>query len=782
MKRLFVLIALILTTLTSVAQDAATPIVPLTERIFLTTERSTAALGDVLKVRGAVLSTDYADFKPYSRYVNIELIGTDTDRRGHETDDRVIVRQKVSCDPRGYFYATLPTDACRHEGRYYLRAYTRFMRNRPVETFPMTSVLLTYDARRESSSGGACVVTFYPEGGRLMSGVQQQLVAYVTDAFGHPVDDARLAIVDGADTLATALTRRSGYAALTLTDGALVAAAQGRPAPHVSIVRGDQHMTLDLPAIQPAAPFLRAYRTGQKLRVQVVGQPLLDPGRTRLYAFQSGFGLQELTLPAADGVVTLDTSEMPDGLMTFWLTTAGADGAAPEVVSQRSVWVGGMPVGTTAAPTLRPHIAAAALAMPDATPDSTIVIRHIVGAETATPRAFEMLHLSNVRSLAPFPAAIYAEAERDARTDLDLWLTTARFVAFDVADALAGAFDYPLAPERALTISGTALTPDGRRLKAGNVEMLNLETMDSHVAAIADDGHYEQAVADYADGDRFFIESVDTKHKGRRYGVTVEEETPAALANWLRAADEASAHTGRMAHTVVSGIAGGIDLGEAVVTARSDNRPDIHASQMEGIYVFSHETLQQPQYVDIESVLRRSGWVDIQYADTDSPAPKYLGELAERLAPGMLAANDPQGKMPINKVCIYRSERTKRQSLQEGGSVWMNFLLNDVLVTRNFEDILSMSVDGLESIEIVKPTLSDPRLIRNNSMNGLVIIKSRHVMKAKDIPSAGINVRPAGLALPIAPDSPTTALRPDRGERIGVEVITPDRRIVSWEE
>lgn len=774
MKRILSLVALVLFSLVSMAQDAAQPVVPLTERIFLSPERATLALGDVLTVRGNVLSTDYSDFYPYSRYVHLELIGRATDRKGRVHEDSVIVHQKVQTDDRGYFYATLPTDACAQEGRYYLRAYTRFMRNRPVETFPMTSVLLTYDARREDSlQGGTCIVSLFPEGGRLHDGMQQQLVAYVTDNYGNPVGGAQLAVVADADTLATAVTRASGYASLMLMEGALKATSGDALAPHVSIVNAGQTMCADLPEVTAAAPQICTFRTGQKLRLQVVGQHLTDAATTHLYGFQSGFGLKEFPLPSPGSALTLDMSEMPEGLFTFWLTEGTAE-TAPRILSERSVWVGTLQhsVGATAK-----GVSSGSVAIPD----SAVIIRHIVGDEQHTPRAFEMLHLYNVRSDAPFPTVLYSEAERDARADLDLWLATAHFVGFDVANALAGAFDYPFAPERSLTIAGTAITPDGRPLRAGSVEILNLETMDSHISPIDAEGHYEQAVADYASGERFFIESVDTDRKNHRYGVTVEEERPATMHNWLRVADDASAHTGRLAKTVISQLAGGVDLNEAVITARSNNRPDVHTSQMEGIYIFSHETLQQPQYIDLESVLRRSGWVDIQFAETDNPAPKYVSDLAERLGGSMYKNNGTAEKMPINKVCIYRSERTKKQSLMEGGAVWMNFLLDDVLITHNFEDLLSLPVDGLESIEIVKPSLSDPRLLRNSSMNGLVIIKSRHLMKSKDIPSKGITVQPAGLTLPTMPDAPSV-LRPGKGERIAVEVVTPDRQIISWEE
>lgn len=756
------------------AQNDEGPIVPLSERVFLTTEKNICRLGDWLNVRGVVLSTDYKDFAPYSRYVNVELIGSMTDRKDKEHVDSVIVRQKVRTDERGYFFLTLPTDACQKEGRYYLRAYTRFMRNQPVQTFPMTSVLLTYDARRmQAGEGGGCVVSFFPEAGRLMTEVQQRIVAYVTDDYGNPVEGAALALVAGDDTLATATSRSSGYAAFMATPPTLPDRAA-----YVSISKDEQQMKVDLPEASEATPFIRPSVVAGKLRLQIVNRHLLSAD-SHLYGFMSGFGMTEYPIPSAEGILTMDTREMPDGLMTFWLTDAsspqsggprGAATSVPNVICQRSVWIGN--VGNQA---------------PREVPDSSIVVRRLVSDEHHAPRAFEMLNLFNVRSDAPFPRTFYSEPEREARTDLDLWLATSHFVGFDLADALAGRFDYPLAPEQALSLSGQALTPDGRPLKSGNVEILNLATLDSYLCPIGEDGRYEQAVADFTTGMQFFIESVNTGGKNNRYGATLEEEQPAMMCNWMRQTDEASAHIGKAAKTVVSSIAGGVDLGEAVITARSNNRPDWHTSQMEGVYIFSHETLQKPSFIDVESVLRRSGWVDIRMRDTSNPAPNYIGELAQ-MNPYMAAQNGEGEKLAVNKVCFYRSDRTQKQSLMEGGSEWMNFLLNDQLITHNFEDVLSMSVDGIESIEIVKPTLSDPRLIRNHSMNGLVIIKSRHLMKSKDIPSRGITVEPAGLTLPQTPDPSTgfgtgsPTFHPAAGQRIAVDVITPDRQIFSFEE
>lgn len=184
----------------------------------------------------------------------------------------------------------------------------------------------------------------------------------------------------------------------------------------------------------------------------------------------------------------------------------------PNIISQRSVWIGNVR-------NQAPH----------ELPDGSIVVRHLINDEHRAPRAFEMLSLFNVRSDVPFPRTFYSESEREARTDLDLWLATSHFVGFDLADALAGRFDYPLAPEQALSLSGQALTPDGRPMKSGNVEILNLSTLDSYLCPIGEEGRYEQAVADFTTGTKFFIESVNIGGKNNPYDAAEDR----GMRHWL---------------------------------------------------------------------------------------------------------------------------------------------------------------------------------------------------------------------------------------------------------
>ena len=758
MSRILYFLLAAIVSLSAHAQSGEGAIVPLTERGYISPDCSVCTLGDTLRVHGVVLSTDYTDFYPYSRYVSVELVGRSSSAGGLDSDT-VIVRQKVRTTDQGAFYATIPTDRCRGEGRYYLRAYTRFMRNRPVETFAMSSVMLTLGRRQQHFEGGDWHVACFPEGGRLQANAQQRMVVYVRDNYGNPVADAELTAVSGGDTLAIGRTRASGYGALSLmhlsegTQGSIIVGKDGRM------------MTADLPEVGPAAPALRVFLTGSKLRVQLTGTDetptTADPGRLHLYAFQYGFGIKEY--PIATGMLTIDTRDTPDGLMTFWLT----DGT--DVLCQRSVWVGR--VGNT-----RPaELDAAALA---AVPEGTTVIRRIVSDDASSVHAFEALCLMpQVRSDVPFPAVCYRESEREARADLDLWLQTTRFVAFDLKDALAANFDYPFAPEPVLTLRGTAYNQQQKPLTKGSVELINLRTMANYVCAIDAEGRYEQAVDDYLPGDQFFIESIDQGGKNRRYGASLEENTPPVMYNWLRLVDEANAEAGTHAAVTSTALGYGIDLGEASVTAQRLNG-DWRTSRMEGLFFFDHDMLQDPAYRDLETVLRRTGWVDIIVGD--SRPQQTLRNTGSSFGNIYTSQATGDSRVSSERYCRWRNGRNNR--LNGGGTGHMNILLDGVLITHSYDHILSSTVDNYESIEVVGPSTSDSRLLANYSSEGLIILKSRHLMNKKDIPSKGITVTPnGGITLPLCPDR-SAHLCPAAGQRVAFDLITPDRQIISWEE
>lgn len=131
------------------------------EKIYLLPDKNAVQPGDTLLVSGLVLES-YDFSGPYSRYVHVELL---------DTRDSVVSRQKLNCTSAGLFGTRLAVDSFQTPGMYYVRAYTRLMRNFPAWTLPIRPVrigMALADPVR-AAVNEIYKVRFYPEGGRLVA-------------------------------------------------------------------------------------------------------------------------------------------------------------------------------------------------------------------------------------------------------------------------------------------------------------------------------------------------------------------------------------------------------------------------------------------------------------------------------------------------------------------------------------------------------------------------------------------------------------------------------------
>lgn len=68
------------------------------ERIFIALADQFVLKNDTVKIMGQLLSTDYNDFYPYSRYVYVELI---------DRHKQVVERKKIRCNDNGAFFTSI---------------------------------------------------------------------------------------------------------------------------------------------------------------------------------------------------------------------------------------------------------------------------------------------------------------------------------------------------------------------------------------------------------------------------------------------------------------------------------------------------------------------------------------------------------------------------------------------------------------------------------------------------------------------------------------------------
>ena len=104
-----------------------------TEQIFIAPDRTSYGLTDTVRVDGVVTCMAHNNIKPYSRYVYLELINS---------EDSVIVRNKIRLQDNGTFCSVFPIDQLYRKGTYFLRGYTRFMENFSYDCFGVSPILI----------------------------------------------------------------------------------------------------------------------------------------------------------------------------------------------------------------------------------------------------------------------------------------------------------------------------------------------------------------------------------------------------------------------------------------------------------------------------------------------------------------------------------------------------------------------------------------------------------------------------------------------------------------
>lgn len=201
MKRLFSWAILLCCMVAVQAQEL------LTERVALLPSTSSVARGSYVDIQGQVLSTNHADFFPYSRYLYLELI---------DGNNEVKKRQKIRLNDDGSFNTSMLIGQKLKNGLYFLRGFTQFMQNRPTGYFP-TQPLYVGTRPSTKAESSALQAFFFPEGGSLCNGVSQQLGIFLCDSQGNPVQHEFTVMRNDGDTLTVSETSRSGFSTIVVT-------------------------------------------------------------------------------------------------------------------------------------------------------------------------------------------------------------------------------------------------------------------------------------------------------------------------------------------------------------------------------------------------------------------------------------------------------------------------------------------------------------------------------------------------------------------------------------
>lgn len=203
-----------------------------------------------------------------------------------------------------------------NSGNYKLRAYTNWMKNfSPDFYFHQNVTIVNPFLKLEKNSDSvvaAASVTFFPEGGNLVAGIQSKIAFKLSDGLGKGIRGEGYVLNENNDTLASFSPTKFGIGHFTLTPSTgvryrvLIKDGQGKTSRH------------PFPAVHPSGYVLQLTDSGQYLRVTVMTNSVQSPyAYLFVHARQIIAKAEVQTFNGHKAVFTLNKSELPEGISHF---------------------------------------------------------------------------------------------------------------------------------------------------------------------------------------------------------------------------------------------------------------------------------------------------------------------------------------------------------------------------------------------------------------------------------------------------------------------------------
>lgn len=682
------------------------------EQIFLGVAKTEWAPNDTIEANGIVTCLASGNIRPYSRYLYIELL---------DSSDSVMVRQKVGCDENGRFRARIPTVSVVSVGVYYVRAYTNLMRNFSGENFALQPVLIGEAFPKREKGNGVLRCSIYPEGGFLVEGQVQGIVASVTDYSGKAISGVKLSVVnDKGDTLCVGKTRTSGLANLKFVPLA---------ARHYKLFVTDNGVTtsLEIPQAYPDRMKLQCAINGNKLMFEVLNANGSLPA-SRLYLYDKANGLVLIGKGRPSGIVPLGNRL---GVTTVFLTDSVGN-----VLSESSLT---SKYRMTELPSLPDTIAAdsigAWLERIGSSDGKSVFARFATKNECWNQFAESEQYKSDYASPLPFPDNFFKENAKNRSVDLQDWLSTAKFSRFAIRDAIAkDTALYVYMPEMNMTIHGEVSAvysnASGASLVAYNTESNNV-----YDTTLDKDGRFRMAVDDFADGTSFFLQTMDKRSKPVDSKIILDNDSYPSVSPHEKYSLWQSEYAESKA--TVNGMMQGGQLPDVVVKARVKRDEHLSTEKFYSYNYVGREKIEQYNYLYLVDILRGIPSVMVRYNPENSKNPWQISSNR-----GMSTLNASSEGLVI---------------LLDGSRV----------ENEQKADVLQMSADEIETVELLRPWQA--LAYTWGAVDGAIKVTTRGADKSK-VRSKGIFYTPFGLS--VVKGNPKATVTPGK-YRLLMDVVSP---------
>ena len=270
------------------------------EKVFVQTDKTCYLCGELCWFKCYDVSASNRRPLALSHVAYVEVL---------DARDKPVLQAKIALDA-GSGSGALYLPFTLASGAYTLRAYTNWMKNEPAGYFFQKD--LTILNTREGAAPPpptqappAIQVSFFPEGGNLVSGLPSTIAFQGTDVYGEPIDFTGTVTDDRGDTLLRFQPEAQGMGRFDLTP------VQGRRYTTLVHTADGRSITGSLPP---------AYAQGYTLHLDTV-----PDGRLRVTVHGSGAGRLYLLVHTNQSVETAVAQTLSDGQATFLVAPGSLD-------------------------------------------------------------------------------------------------------------------------------------------------------------------------------------------------------------------------------------------------------------------------------------------------------------------------------------------------------------------------------------------------------------------------------------------------------------------------
>ncbi len=681
------------------------------EQIFISPHEMNYRPGDTIRTEGFITCRSNADMSPHSRYVYVELISEGRN---------ILARQKVPCNERGYFRADIPTDTLSSEGEYWIRAYTRLMRNFSTESFAHHSVNISRKRPLKVSSADDAGLECYVSvpGGALVEGVPQNIHVVIRSSAGVPEANVPVCLLgtDG-DTIATAVSSMSGYVTFAVLPN---------EGDHYSVSVPSQAGSgrVEVPAVDLTAVKIQGTLSGRRLNYEIVGDRT-QAKNLHMYIYDYRNGMAHIASPPPGGSIHLELSPQT---VTMFLTDDSCSVVSEFSTTRLLPEKGRIKVEkpVVSGETIDFDLENIAL-------DSTThIMARIIPADNVTSlHATDALwYLTDFSNDLPFPLRLHSSSDAEAASDLAAWLATARFRRFRLKDVteLNDSAIYTYMPETVMELNGTARRYEKYPVKKGSIVAYNGDSFAAYEIELDRQGRFSIPVDDFEDGCEFMLQYVNPSGTPELVDLSLDNDSFPSADKLPRRSGRATGHLRRSGFDPGSWADTGYQLPDVVVKARIRSEQSTSTRSYYAVKLKDRETIERRGYRTLRDIIRDMPFLRLRY-DTE----------------GNWSLQTNRGTAILGASTLKYSSSGKRENKPGGGSE-IALLVDGTRYDHDmFGLLMEMPADDIESVEQLAPY--EALAYAAFAVDGALVVTTRNAVNKTKRKSRGAICRPMGLTL-----------------------------------